>query len=77
MRSTMAHNYLHTKRIQVGSSGMGLIYDYSVQPGMFYIQEDQEKLARTVEDVKGQTWDYVRTFIETEYVWRASGDTDE
>ena len=68
---------LHTKRIQVGSSGMGLIYDYSVQPGMFYIQEDQEKLARTVEDVKGQTWDYVRTFIETEYVWRDSGDTKD
>lgn len=71
------YNYLHTKRIRVGAGGMGLIYDYSVQPGMFYIQEDKDKLAQTVLDTKGQTWEYAKTYIETEYVWRASGDTDE
>ena len=71
------YKYLHTKSIQVGASGMGLIYDYSVHPGMFYIQEDKDKLATTVVDTKGQTWEYSKTYIETEYVWRNSSDTDE
>ena len=71
------YNYLHTKSIRVGASGMGLIYDYSVQPGMFYIQEDKDKLAQTVLDTKGQTWEYAKTYIETEYVWRNASDTDE
>lgn len=67
---------LHSKQINVGTAGMGLIYDYSVQPGMFYIEEERDKVPETITDTKGQQWDYSETVIETEYVWRADGDTD-
>ena len=70
---------LHSKEITVGSAGMGLIYDYSVKPGMFYIEESntEEDLPRKILDTKNQEWEYVKTYIETEYVWRNNGDKEE
>ena len=70
---------LHSKKIKVGGAGMGMIYDYSVQPGMFYIEESttEEDLPRIIRDSKDQEWEYIKTYIETEYVWRNDGDKDE
>ena len=71
-----SYKKLHTKEISVGSAGMSIIYDYTVSPGMFYIEESQaeEDLPREIEDTQGRQWVYVGTSIETEYVWRAESN---
>ena len=61
---------VHTKDIKVGPDGMGLVYDYDVTPGMFYIQEDKDSIVDSFKDADGETWHYVGTRIETEYPWR-------
>ena len=67
---------LHDKTIDVGEDGMGLIYDYDVSPGMFYITEDksEEYLPRTIVDKEKRKWNYVGTYFKTEYIWRVHGD---
>ena len=63
---------LHSKSITVGSEGMALVYDYNVTDGMYYIVEksDPSNLPRKVTDTDGNEWNYVKTYIETEYVRR-------
>ena len=63
---------LHSKDMTVGTGGIGMIYDYDVFPGMYYITEDKspDNLPETITDSQGITWNYKNTYIETEYVWR-------
>ena len=61
---------LHSKNIKVGPDGMGLVYDYDVTPGMFYIRENQDSIPNEITDTDGETWTYVGTRIETESLWR-------
>ena len=49
---------------------MGLVYDYDVTPGMFYIRENQDSIPNEITDTDGETWTYVGTRIETESLWR-------
>ena len=71
-------NYLpvHEKTISVGTSGMSLIYDYDVGPGMYYIAEDksEDSLPRSFVDTGGREWNYIKTDVMTEYVWRDGPD---
>ena len=61
---------LHSKDISVGTDGLGLVYDYDVTPGMYYIQEDQSTIPDEIEAANGDIYTYSGTRIETEYVWR-------
>ena len=66
---------VRTEEIVVGSDGIGSIYDYQVEPGMFYVEEDAGKMGENGEnsqitDTDGNTWTYKETYVETEYVWR-------
>ena len=70
------YEYRHSKDLKVGADGMGLVYDYAVTPGMFYLQEDKETIPDTIKDRSGETWHYVGTRIETESPWRDSPDYD-
>ena len=69
------YRMIHDKCLTVDMEGTGSIYDYDVKPGMLYIEEEhgEDKLARTLVDQDGQTWKYVETYLETEYVWRDDG----
>ena len=60
----------HEKTISVGSEGLGLVYDYDVQPGRYYIKEDPTSIIDQITDISGKTWDYKNTYILTEYAWR-------
>ena len=60
----------HEKTISVGDDGLGLVYDYDVQPGLYYIKEDPASIVDQITDISGQTWDYKDTYILTEYAWR-------
>ena len=64
----------HGKTISVGQDGMGLVFDYNVVPGMYYIQEDKNSIPDTITDISGEEWTYRGTRIETEYVWRENAD---
>lgn len=65
---------LHSKEVSVGESGMGLVFDYDVEPnGMYYIAEDTNDVPKTIVDANDQEWTYAYTYIETEYVWRNDG----
>ncbi|MBE6128850.1 MAG: LPXTG cell wall anchor domain-containing protein [Erysipelotrichaceae bacterium] len=64
---------LHDKELSVNSSGIGVVFDYDVKPGMFYITENTEDIQDLITDTDGETWKYVETRIETEYVWRNDG----
>ncbi len=66
------YSMVHTKSISVGTSGMGLVYDYAVKPGLVYIKEknDDQSLPKTFKDTAGNTWTYKETYITTEYVRR-------
>ena len=70
---------LHTKDVVVGNDGIGLVYDYAVTDGMYYISErhDQESLPETIVDTDGKTWTYKNTYIETEYVRRGDKYDDK
>jgi len=59
-----------SRSITAGESGYGVSYDYSVDRGLVYIQETGNLDGTTITDTDGNTWDYVETYIETEYVWR-------
>ena len=51
---------------------MGLVYDYAVKPGMYYIVEknDDASLPKSFVDTAGSTWIYKETYITTKYVRR-------
>ena len=70
------YSKLHDKDVKVSNDGMGVVYDYDVTPGMYYVREDKESVPDTVKDNKGETWYYAGTRIETEYVWRDQPDFD-
>ena len=72
------YEYIHDKRATVGEGGSGSVYDYDVDAGMVYIEEDKsdKNLPKELEDVDGKVWNYVGTRIETEYVWRDDGVDD-
>ncbi|MCR5296867.1 MAG: hypothetical protein K6E17_05615 [Clostridiales bacterium] len=66
---------IHTKTTTVSIGGIGSTYDYDVDAGMVFIEEDQSdrNLPKTIVDVNGKVWNYKGTRIETEYVWRDDG----
>ena len=59
------------RSVSVGSAGYAVAYDYSVADNaLVYIEETNNLANTTITDTDGNTWDYVETYIETEYVWR-------
>lgn len=60
----------HDKTLAVGSDGLGMVYDYDVDPGLYYIKEDPESIKDEITDTTGKTWSYKSTHILTEYAWR-------
>ena len=60
----------HDKRVVVGADGLGMVYDYDVTPGMYYIAEDPDSISQHITDTSGQQWDYKETYFLTEYAWR-------
>ena len=76
--SHSGYNPLRNEYILVGEDGIGVLYDYNVSEGMFYIEEDSSSMAAgganaVITDIEGLKWAYVRTSTETEYVWRNDG----
>ncbi len=67
---------LHSKELKVGEDGMGLIYEYDVTPGMYYIREDPSSIRDELEDTDGNEWHYVETRILTESPWRDDAAND-
>ncbi len=59
-----------SRSITAGEAGYGVSYDYSVDRGLVYIEETGDLEGTSITDTDGNTWDYVETYIETEYVWR-------
>ncbi|MBQ8914495.1 MAG: DUF11 domain-containing protein, partial [Lachnospiraceae bacterium] len=48
-----------------------VVYEYELPEGMVYIDEDKSTVPEFIIDKDGNKWVYRKTFIETEYVWRA------
>ena len=69
------YKLIHNKDIRVGDGGKGIVYDYDIEPGMIFIQEDksEENLEEQITDINGRLWYYRGTRLETEYVWRNDG----
>ncbi len=67
---------LHSKNIKVGVDGIGLVYDYDVTPGMYYIREDPNSVRDDIVDTDGNYWEYAGTRIETESPWRDDSVND-
>ena len=61
---------IHSKDIAVGPTGMTVVYDYAIHPGMYYVTEDKRTVAESFEDTAGDIWEYKETYITTEYVRR-------
>ena len=67
----------------VGEEGTDIYYDYEVEDGMVYIEEDSAPLKEggknyILTDKNGDRWRYKKMYTETEYVWRKDGDeTDD
>ena len=76
---TLTEDYsrLHDKVITVGEDAIGAIYDYDVNPGLLYVEEDQSSIDTYVTGTDGNLYQYVSTRMETEYAWRASGDDNK
>ena len=70
---------IHSKQVTVGEEGMGLVYDYAVTSGMYYIteQHDANALLDEITDKDGNTWQYKNTRILTEYVRRGDQYDDK
>ena len=68
------YSKVDSRSITIGSSGYGVAYDYSVDKGLVYIQETGNLENSTITDTDGNTWDYVDTYILTEYAWRDPSD---
>lgn len=73
------YSKLHSKDVIVGTDGMGLVFDYAVTDGMYYITEhhDDESLPNEIVDQDGQVWTYDSTEMHTEYVRRGDGHYDD
>ena len=56
------------------SENNNTVYNYTLPQGMIYIQEDKDTIPDKITDKNGDVWIYKETRIETEYVWRGSGD---
>lgn len=61
--------------ITVGKDGAYIYYNYEIEPGMYYVEEDSGPMAEGgsnyfITDTDGQVWVYRETKVETEYVWR-------
>ena len=67
---------LHSKNVKVGVDGIGLVYDYDVTPGMYYIREDPNSVRDDIVDTDGNYWEYAGTRIETESPWRDDAAND-
>ena len=67
----------HTKQISVGTDGMGIVYDYDVTPGLYYVKEDPSSIPATITDLSGNNWSYKETYFETEYAWRNCANDDK
>ena len=63
-----------SRSITAGEAGYGVSYDYSVDKGLIYIQETGDLEGSIITDTEGNTWDYVDTYIQTEYAWRDNSD---
>ncbi len=61
--------------VSVGRNGKGNIFEYDIDPGMVYIREKESSIPATLTGSDGMVWVYDSTRIETEYVWRANGDS--
>ena len=68
---------VHSKSILVGKSGEGTVFDYDVDPGMTYIEEDKDSIPKTFTDTSDKEWHYVSSYIDTEYAWRQNGDENK
>ena len=71
---TNEYEWFRNHEIVIGKDGMGTLYDFEVQGGMYYITEDSNSVPETITDADGLTWMYEGTRIDTEYVKRDSGD---
>ena len=60
------------RTINVDKDGFGTIYDFDVPAGMVGVRETD--YPGTVIDENGVVWEYVRTYIQTDYVPRTNGD---
>lgn len=58
------------KEIFIGQDGLGMTYEYDVQPGLYYIAEDPDSIEDTITDTSGKEWNYKETYFLTEYAWR-------
>ena len=74
-------NKMHEKEINVGTDGIGMIYDYDVtgsadygQPLYWRISEDRASVEDELYDTNDHKWLYDSTRVVTEYVWHQEGD---
>lgn len=73
------YSQLHTVPVEVHNytdgdgnihKGTGLVYDYKVTDGMYYVKENRD--FPTSFTIGGTTYNYLKTDIETEYSYRAN-----
>ncbi len=74
-------NKVHEKEINVGTGGVGMIYDYDVtgsadysQPLYWRVSEDPASVEDELYDTDDHKWLYDSTRVVTEYVWHQDGD---
>ena len=73
---------LHSKIMEVGKDGMGMLYDYDVIAGTYdnpataQISEDPDSVADVLYDSEGNRWVYQHSRVETEYVFRNNGQNN-
>ncbi|MBQ3476589.1 MAG: hypothetical protein IJH25_00255, partial [Clostridia bacterium] len=68
------------RNIVVGVEGYGTIYDFDVRRGMVGVEEIRAQeggFPEVVTDADGNQWEYVHTYIRTDYVTRKNGDTQD
>ena len=76
------YSWFRDHSIVVGQDGIGVLYDYDVRKGMYYISEESGPFTNNganavITDIDGTKWKYKETRVETEYVWRQEGDTNK
>ena len=73
---------LHSKTMEVGKDGMGMLYDYDVIAGTYdnpataQISEDPDSVADVLYDAEGNRWVYQHSRVETEYAYRNNGQVN-
>ena len=58
---------------QTPGQASALTHDYNVRPGMYYVKEDPNTIPSIITDSSGKQYEYKRTIVKTEYVWRNNG----